>query len=894
MAPGDRPRRASAARAAENISAQYKASGEDLQDITMSSSSKKTAPSKKASRSKKSTANKQEGEENKEEDPDSDFKEPDPITPIGTKRSAINLGGDVKRRKGMKKIFPPSVDINFINPSEGTNEILATLGLENPQDMTVDKHCRVASRFMHALDNHGLRNKPGAVPEYTPSFEKLVHVRELPCYDPTRRFYKLLVDEVALADFPNPDGTTWRAWILQAVNTRDPQAEPVDLFVFPVYRHSRCPRCVELYPRGPGYQTKVRVDGKLTYPWISIPCDQAQPACGRCSDAGEAKLCAEMRAQFETTRGSNIITGSFCPDKGKIIQLGLIKVDIMNKMPTEIDVSDWKTSRKFSGVRGSASVSYVRTFIDTTSLVEWKRQHFPEVDLGYLSMISEKKGRISVWNIEEGYGTPTTVTPHQQSILSWEAQHLRGIWCSSDGKEKPITIRNHPEDQWDESKLETNADGYAILDVRRTEIIKRGEKKPDYRYAIKQKPRNDKGDGTPKTYMASFNKDEQIRVKVIQTIALSLVGHVGSMPAIKRAINEKRKHLAKGSPPGKWRPLDGPYRHRHIWGPITRKEASRLVFMKPSTAVFDDLQWTTKSTPKMLQDALSLITLTDDRVCLAFVKQESLKALAQGRDTLNIFWAAVLAAQRLEMGLILRDDIFRGYCSCSDPNARAHTEHVCMSCHAIFPCNQMGMRDEQSTDSDSQSAGMLECHRCLGNSAPTRIVSERTLSQVVRLSVDAMFRTDNKSMETPAFDRDVLAEQLLDSHQSKEDSSIWIDGYSSKTVSLKDAEWSLDVTSTMLHGDAQGLHHPYQPSTEKPHSRWLDAYGKLALHHSDNVIITKDCYNRTKGNWPPSIAPILKNWILLKQKASLARPCRGYHPELQQECETLERVSRSY
>ncbi|KAF2129995.1 hypothetical protein P153DRAFT_385228 [Dothidotthia symphoricarpi CBS 119687] len=126
-------------------------------------------------------------------------------------------------------------------------------------------------------------------------------------YNPDNRHFELLVDEVALYDHEMPDGTVTRAWRLQARDIHQAGAEPVDLFTMHASNLAR---------------------------------DQ----------------------------GVNIIIEDVCDrlEHGKVVALGQIKVDIMNRAPVELDVDVWKRIEVQSGSLASHSLIYV--LINTVSL----------------------------------------------------------------------------------------------------------------------------------------------------------------------------------------------------------------------------------------------------------------------------------------------------------------------------------------------------------------------------------------------------------------------------------------------------------------------------------------------------------------------------------------------
>lgn len=84
--------------------------------------------------------------------------------------------------------------------------------------------------------------------------------------------------------------------------------------------------------------------------------------------------------------------------------------------------------------------------------------------------------------------------------------------------------------------------------------------------------------------------------------------------------------------------------------------------------------------------------------------------------------------------------------------------------------------------------------------------------------------------------------------------------------------------------------HPNTVTLEKPHSRWLRDDDTIVLHDLDNITLIKDSANKTKGNLPPSAAPMTKRAMELKKRVEHKPPCQGYHAEVEHEWRALERA----
>jgi hypothetical protein len=87
-----------------------------------------------------------------------------------------------------------------------------------------------------------------------------------------------------------------------------------------------------------------------------------------------------------------------------VVQLGRIKVDIMNRAPMELDIKRWKRVNT-AHATGFAHCSTERTWIDLVSFITWKERFNPSFDLGCLKVpveILERHGAqrsmASVWS----------------------------------------------------------------------------------------------------------------------------------------------------------------------------------------------------------------------------------------------------------------------------------------------------------------------------------------------------------------------------------------------------------------------------------------------------------------------------------------------------------------
>lgn len=340
--------------------------------------------------------------------------------------------------------------------------------------------------------------------------------------------------------------------------------------------------------------------------------------------------------------------------------------------------------------------------------------------------------------------------------------------------------------------------------------------------------------------------------------AIVVMQHFGIVEIFAESKMMLGSFLAEDDP-RRYQERYGPYNNQRIWL-RPRRQRPKLA-MELSQAVTDNLEG----------DILSFLHLTtevDDKACLAFIMEASLRALAQGQNLLNTIFAAFLTAQCIESGQLTKRDILDNYCTCPDTFTRANTDHYCMSCFTICPCSQMG---ERITD----DGNLLVCQQCLELSKLQQVHQPYDVLKLIGNRVEAQHRYEVKAGAKPAWDIAEMSKMLSTRYSPLPNE--WIDGYSGTTMSLK---------ATIYHPESnmyrsKSSHHPYILSVEKPHNMCLDAKGKIALHYYDNDILTKDCINRVKGVFGPSLLPLLKMSLRLKKAVEDQPPCRGYHQAIE-------------
>lgn len=234
----------------------------------------------------------------------------------------------------------------------------------------------ILNRFIQFLRDNDINST--TAPEYTPQLDVISFVLDLP----KLRHWRLLVDKVALYDHEQADGTIVRAWCVQAVDDNNPDPNQVLVNLFTLHANigarDRCPPC----KRG-----KEACKGK-----------GPGQACERCTQNGAAAAqeCIR-RCAVAQDHGPNYITEKVCnkSEKDKVILLGQLKVDIMNRVPFSINIARWKKVH-FSGYT-PASFALDRQLIDSMSLILWKKLYNSTLDLGLLEF-TQYGVTTSIWS----------------------------------------------------------------------------------------------------------------------------------------------------------------------------------------------------------------------------------------------------------------------------------------------------------------------------------------------------------------------------------------------------------------------------------------------------------------------------------------------------------------
>jgi hypothetical protein len=737
----------------------------------------------------------------------------------------------------------------------------------------IDGTTHILNRLVKLLREHAFSTTRSY--KYTPNFDRTTHVLDLPLYDPETRKYELIVPHVALYDHEMSDGGLTRAWRLQARNTMAPDEAIIDLFTMhtAVKAGAVCPPC--------------RDDA------VYITADTCQShsatACDYCIQHKDPEECIRRCALMRDV-GYNIITDQVCDETelDKVVALGQLKVEIMNRVPLrlDLDINSWRTVYRDMDTSLPPRCSPLRTYIDTTSLVTWKQRYNPSFDLSSLGYIANGHWR-SIWTVPYFGGgrkvvlgktsakigaPPTTwaLAPHsaRRTIKSAEENFSRRITISIPYKGVDV-IRAK---QLDDYAL------YQVFNLSPLKPIAMPETTHEGACNIKSEPKD---------------MIKRAAVSVIEHICFKMAGHIGTLQAFRSMMQQQKLAFSgvdqignAGGP----KEIDraGPYNGSRIWRKPFSAPHLQHVRIALSAAALRDID-TTDDDDDNIKARLCITTLIRDRACLAYIMQATVDALSRGEGLLQAIFAAHIVAQYLEARVLTKIDVLDQYCTCVDLDMQARTEHLCMSCYSPHACTDL-------VSESTETGTLLECLGCSSRAPASRIrVHHRDVIAFIKMRVTNAYHHDSIDIYGSDSDADqripwtkpALVQKLVETSTVTGQPTLWIDGYSKKTIEMSDSIWSEDTGL-----DLRLMHkHPTSPSMEKPFPRVKRIDGTMALHDIDNVILCALCINILKGRSTASSLPLLKKAIQLRKDVDGQEPTADYAPALRASWDILERVS---
>jgi hypothetical protein len=297
-----------------------------------------------------------------------------------------------------------------------------------------------------------------------------------------------------------------------------------------------------------------------------------------------------------------------------------------------------------------------------------------------------------------------------------------------------------------------------------------------------------------------------------------------------------------------------------------------LVNLNLAKAVIKHLRVTNESGAEqpVLYNQITISTVIRDRVCLAYIMQQSLIATSQGLGFIQVIFAACIAAQYLESGILNKKDVVAQHCTCCDEEARAMTEHLCTVCYITRTCAQLAIRI-------TADGPVLECVGCISRSASPTVTSHKRNVKNTLMTNAVTIHTRDSKVKGPAvpWSPVELVNHLVATYAFKDDATAWSDEYSDKIRYTSQngypKKWKIDPRLASKH--------PHTISIERPFSRLLRSDGVMTLHDVDNVILTSVGVNMIKGSSLSSSLPLLKKALRLKRTDRHRPPRVAYYNE---------------
>ncbi|CAN9331184.1 unnamed protein product [Alternaria alternata] len=828
---------------------------------------------------------------------------PAPSTDIGdtnsgppvtkAKRKVTSNSGNMARKKRPKivlhSIEPSSsdpIDHGVVGPSGHLD--LSNLGI------TIDETTKNTSNFLDMVNNKGLklkgtaRKSPYVLPSYEPSdADGARYVRDLPHYAPGTRRYMFDEESVVLVDHVQPNGVTAKCWVMQAKNAlaTNPN-ENIDLYQLHI-------RAVEGFgkDRHPKDISPLPCKQCKKVPELKKTCDKNTP-CNHCHDAGRDEQClADMAVRVKTLRARsamavkktaldtktrwNILTDIVCNDRDQIIELGQITVDVMNKTPEELRIEDWYTNQ---------GTPLIRSFITVTSLLAWKKQSYPQLDLGTFHP------QPSLWS-KYGFAgcSPWVIEPLTEKG--------RRIWWPSS---------THPWLRHPPYIIATNGEAARFslsgLDLD-TAVVDATPYSSGW-HLFGAEPVQSAEDKL--CTLRNINLENEVdwnTVKAMQIILHSMVGMVGSSRMLLAKFNSKLKPLLKSSNsvsdtvPNR-APYDG---HQILSLNIDPSGLIAFQVIFPASADLDrsglekdiarihGVHLSDEAREYRLSRRLRIPTTVRDVVCHAWVFEQCLRALARGELLLQTLLIANVVIDQMELGLITRSQIVANYCTCGSRSVREQTEHVCVHCKGNWLCANM-------TTQPDRDGRLITCIGCASRNlleipAKDSFIAhpiDLTLREQIRFNVLRIHRRERKIEGfVPTWTRDEMTTRLFEEHKT-DDQYTWTRGYApNQIISLRTRSGLGPATNDLTRVGFD----PYAMSIEKPHQRFI-AHGsdKVSLHHLDNVVLELHCINLLKARLSVSSVPLHREALLLREQVDGRPPCEGYYKDVEDKWEIIERA----
>ncbi|KAL2026770.1 hypothetical protein VTO58DRAFT_102750 [Aureobasidium pullulans] len=531
---------------------------------------------------------------------------------------------------------------------------------------------------------------------------------------------------------------------------------------------------------------------------------------------------------------------SVCPTREEAIRLGRILCRVLNRIPGDLSLELWSHPHKL--------FRRVQSFAEIASFLEWKH----DMDFRQLSRLwirhGTTKGESGVYGLplaakKEGRGRATGMCARMPPQLCYATDFA----CATDMRVQPREVNTTAVDDlphisagfWFHGTYQPST----IIDTRRTDIA---------------------------------------GAKVLEHIAHSVTGKVGTVDQLKKTFSDIRSSLRKQAQGAQLGFRTGSFnndkflyvRHRKMATTgvsMALSAAVRAVLSIPGTAALTNIEAIRNAMDSLFQIHVD----SANRILQAYVYQQALNALAAGQGVLNALQAAAIAADQVNIGLITEEAAKAVHCLCEEED-RDTTEHACQQCQEPELCREM-VYDEH---------GRLLCKGCAPKSASLHDTRTRDIRSIVQGLIRASKHTDELVTELQT--KWTVGGMMKQLEKQFVDSDTWQDAFG-PPASLREAIYK-GSTSQTSHGRTHRKFHPYRPSIDQRDVVHL-GIRRVYLHHPMNVHLTRQCINLLRGRDILPLLPQLKRAQSLAEQAQDLPPVRGYHPQFQNDWEAFERAA---
>ncbi|CAK1361827.1 hypothetical protein CB0940_02845 [Cercospora beticola] len=690
-------------------------------------------------------------------------------------------------------ISPPAT-----SPEESTGVATTLPGLSD-LDYTPNKwDSPHLHRYFELLQDGHFKMKSGATAKYTAPTPKSEHVLDLPAVE--GRNFTLVEDAICLVNQDQPDGTTIKVWKIPIRNMTAEELQ-FDAFMVPGWATPlKCPSCKKK----------------------QVKCNKKRP-CDKCSkDPVDAAECVKAKHEVADHRW---LTESACSSENisKIVQLGQLVAQILNRVPFEPDVDIW-TGRRQPDVR--ALVPPQKRFVELVSIIEWKRRHFQELDFDRIpphpAPWSDKTHTYRFFG-RAAFGGPPVLQWRKQS---YGTQPRSLIWSGKDGQHANFLTLSPAN--FDASQRETPSEDH--LD--------------DYQFFGQY------FDGAPddcnnKDLVTEAKTDSKTAsmLRAFQQGLFALVGHVGEWTAINSTWHEHTSaYQSKAGTKGAM--LDGP-----LNGGLLLKKPNAI-----TNALYFGQSWHALLAKPFTHAAIPKV---DDRACLSYAMSTTLDAFEAGKSFPWITFTLYRALYELESGIVTRDMVIEQALTSfdsADPD-NASRWAICMHCLKSIARDRLCWIE-------TIKGPLLCCRSCSNSSYALKTFSNRpNLFDTLRRRCEQIFKSDSL-FTTPDWTPNELSATLHQNHQVPGEVVKYIHGFTALPMDL--------YTQSAIY---------LRPEIEKVHQRYGDQ-----LHSPHNITLVPSCLNKLHLTGAISLLPVVKNAMVLGLKEQeLGRLRPRYHPDLEAE-----------